>query len=282
MKTIKLLLLFLFLLTFSACFTTRNTTKSNIKHKFVEKNRRARKPKVDDFIFLDVQYLIKDSVVFDSNVLNDKLKINFIAPIYEGDINEGLALMREGDSLIFYIDAINFFENNMGAVPDEIQEGDEIEFRVRMHKILSPEEDEKLTNETNGSLQEQEDKKLKEYLTSEKITTEPNESGLYFIKTQEGTGEKAVTGKTVVVHYTGYFLDGEVFDSSVTRKQPFEFNLGAGMVIAGWDEGVAMMQVGDKARLIIPSNIAYGSRGAGKAIPPFTTIIFDVKLLEVK
>ena len=96
-----------------------------------------------------------------------------------------------------------------------------------------------------------------------------------------GAGEEAVAGKRVKVHYTGTFEDGRTFDSSVPRGEPFEFKLGAGQVIRGWDQGVAGMKVGGKRKLTIPSDLAYGSRGAGNVIPPDTTLVFEVELLGV-
>ena len=97
-----------------------------------------------------------------------------------------------------------------------------------------------------------------------------------------GTGAQAVAGKTVAVHYTGKFQDGKVFDSSVSRGEPIEFQLGRGNVIQGWDEGIALMKVGGKAQLIIPPALAYGERGAGGVIPPNATLVFDVELVSVK
>jgi len=104
-----------------------------------------------------------------------------------------------------------------------------------------------------------------------------------------GTGAEAVKGKTVVVHYTGWLYDpskpdhkGHKFDSSVDRGTPFTFPLGAGRVIRGWDEGVAGMRIGGKRTLVIPPDMAYGSRGAGGVIPPNATLIFDVELLAVR
>jgi len=97
-----------------------------------------------------------------------------------------------------------------------------------------------------------------------------------------GTGAEAVAGKKVTVHYTGTLTDGKKFDSSVDRKQPFTFNLGAGEVIQGWDKGVAGMKVGGKRKLTVPPNLGYGERGAGNVIPPNATLIFDVELLKVE
>jgi FKBP-type peptidyl-prolyl cis-trans isomerase len=107
-------------------------------------------------------------------------------------------------------------------------------------------------------------------------------SGLEYVEEKAGTGAQAQAGKTVKVHYTGKFPDGKVFDSSIPRGEPLEFVLGAGRVIKGWDEGIALMKVGGKAMLTIPPQLAYGERGAGGVIPPNATLVFDVELVEVK
>jgi FKBP-type peptidyl-prolyl cis-trans isomerase FkpA len=116
-----------------------------------------------------------------------------------------------------------------------------------------------------------------------KVTGKPKttSSGLQYWDIVVGTGATAVSGKPVRVHYTGWLTNGKKFDSSVDRGQPFAFPLGGGQVIKGWDEGVAGMKVGGKRQLRIPPELGYGARGAGGAIPPNATLIFDVELLEV-
>ena len=111
---------------------------------------------------------------------------------------------------------------------------------------------------------------------------EKTDSGLRYQFIQRGDGKQAQSGKTVSVHYEGSLENGKVFDSSYPRKKPIEFTLGQGQVIEGWDEGIALLKVGDKARFVIPSHLGYGSRGAGGAIPPNATLIFDVELMDVK
>jgi FKBP-type peptidyl-prolyl cis-trans isomerase len=136
-----------------------------------------------------------------------------------------------------------------------------------------------------GSREKREaEEKAKQKALLDKIASGYDEtaSGLRYQILQKGEGKKATKGAEVSVHYKGQLLDGTVFDSSYKRKQPIDFNVGVGQVIAGWDEGIQLLQVGDKARFIIPSNLAYGAAGAGGVIPPNATLIFDVELMNVK
>lgn len=111
-------------------------------------------------------------------------------------------------------------------------------------------------------------------------------SGLQINDTTPGTGASPKTGQTCVMHYTGWLYEngvkGAKFDSSVDRGQPFKFTIGVGQVIKGWDEGVASMKVGGKRTLIIPAQLGYGARGAGRVIPPNATLMFDVELLGIE
>ena len=108
------------------------------------------------------------------------------------------------------------------------------------------------------------------------------DSGLEYVDTVVGSGDSPKKGQQVTVHYTGRLTNGKKFDSSVDRGQPFMFTIGIGQVIKGWDEGVMSMQVGGKRTLTIPPQLGYGARGAGSAIPPNATLVFDVELLGIK
>lgn len=107
-------------------------------------------------------------------------------------------------------------------------------------------------------------------------------SGLEYVDLVEGKGASPKKGQTVVVHYTGWLTDGKKFDSSVDRNEPFQFQIGVGQVIPGWDEGVSTMKVGGKRKLTIPPELGYGKRGAGGVIPPNATLVFEVELLGLK
>jgi FKBP-type peptidyl-prolyl cis-trans isomerase len=122
---------------------------------------------------------------------------------------------------------------------------------------------------------------LQKYLKDNNITTKPTASGLYYIEVKKGTGAKAEKGKKVSVNYTGKLLNGNVFDSSIGKK-PLEFVVGQSQVIPGWDEAFTMMQVGGKAKLIVPSKLGYGPQAMGDKIPAYSTLVFDVELVGVK
>jgi FKBP-type peptidyl-prolyl cis-trans isomerase len=111
------------------------------------------------------------------------------------------------------------------------------------------------------------------------VTTE---SGLQYVDLVEGTGRQAEFGDTATVHYQGWLANGTKFDSSLDRKEPFKFRVGAGHVIKGWDEGVGTMKIGGKRKLIVPPDLGYGSRGAGNVIPPNATLTFEVELLGLR
>jgi FKBP-type peptidyl-prolyl cis-trans isomerase len=107
-------------------------------------------------------------------------------------------------------------------------------------------------------------------------------TGLRYVDLKVGEGEKAESGTIVEIHYTGWLLDGKKFDSSLDRQKPLTFRLGAGDVIAGWDEGIAGMKAGGKRKLTVPPDLGYGKKGAGEVIPPAATLVFEIELLGVR
>ncbi|EKY12632.1 peptidylprolyl isomerase [Capnocytophaga sp. oral taxon 324] len=171
-------------------------------------------------------------------------------------------------------------------VVDAIAQGDKIE---KVEIVRVGEEAEKWDalkafndfNEAKATRLAEEKRKAEEAFTKEVAGFEKTNSGLYYQITHKGNGKKAEAGQKVAVHYTGMLLDKTVFDSSYRRKEPLQFTVGVGQVIAGWDEGILLLHEGDKARLVIPSELAYGSRGAGGVIPPNAPLIFDVELVSV-
>lgn len=282
----KIFVLLLSVAMFAAC-TSKNFKQheSGVEYLYIEENSDAQKVEVDDVLVLDMRYYTEnDSLLFDSREVSGNFRMKANEPIYKGGtINDALQLLHKGDSLHFKIDARLFYEQTRDMkMPEALKVGDKVVFHVRLKEIqtFAKVEEERQKLHYTSSREEMID--LQHYLEMTNTTVEPSENGLYYVETVKGEGKKAENGKRVVVHYTGKFINGQIFDSSLRRNEPFEFTLGAGEVIQGWDEGVLNMQEGSEARLVIPSNMAYGKAGAGDVIPPYSTIIFEIELLEVK
>ena len=167
--------------------------------------------------------------------------------------------------LIFDIEVISVMNEQEFSMYEKVEQE---------HKIKEMQKQNDAQNKTD-------DKILTSYFNTNKLKPTKTASGLYYLIEKAGEGAKPTTGQTVSVHYTGRLLDGTKFDSSVDRNAPFEFQCGAHRVILGWDEGIALFSKGTKAKLFIPSSLAYGTRGYGP-IPPNSPLIFDIELLEIK
>lgn len=202
--------------------------------------------------------------------------------LYEGDIYAALRMMHVGDSASFILDGKEFFKHFM---QDTIYPfGDApLYFDVKLYGQMPAAQFQQMRAEYEKMLKEKqaaEADSIRAYLAKNKIKVEPTPEGIYIVTTKKGTGAQPEPMQDVTVHYTGKFLDGKKFDSSVDRGEPFTFTLGARQVIPGWEVAVSKMHVGDKATVLIPSDYAYGERG-NYGIPPFSPLVFDIELLSI-
>jgi FKBP-type peptidyl-prolyl cis-trans isomerase len=282
------------MLTFSSCSDYPGYKKNNtgLYYKFYVQNEGNQKPEMGDVLTVNMMYKVqgKDSVIFNSKDVPEPSRLLLSKSVYSGDISEGLAMMSLGDSASFIINADSFYRKNIGLekMPPFIKPGSKLVFDCKLKSIQKKadfEKEQKLRQEKISAMMEErkakESEDIKTYIKDNKIYSKPTVSGLYYIETKRGSGAKAENGKTITVNYTGKLFDGTVFDSSEGKK-PIEFVLGTKQVIPGWEEGLLLMRAGGKAKLIIPSVLAYGQNGAGQVILPYTPLVFDVELIDVK
>ncbi len=294
MKKINYLLIMLALGLITACgiFNTQkfDETESGLQYRF-HVSTGDEKPEPGDILSLNMVYSIEDSVLFDNMLTGVPVYLPFIEPQYPGDIFEAISMLSIGDSATFKLDAADFYLYTAGMMemPGFVKENSKLSFHIKLLQSMNEAEfaaeeqrmmEEQLAQDMLRS-EHEEDLRL-EYLAAEGITDAPTASGLYFIEKKRGDGPKVIAGNRVKVHYEGRLLDGTVFDSSYERGDPIDFVIGQGWVIPGWDEGITMMHVGGKATLVIPSHLGYGERGAGPTIPAFSTLVFDVEVVEAK
>ena len=202
--------------------------------------------------------------------------------LYEGDLFAALRTMHVGDSATFILDGPKFFENMMGPGQEYEFGEDPLYFDVKLYGLMKKADFEKAKAEYEAQMVErkgQEKIEIEEYLEKNKDLKQ-TPIGIYVKNVKKGSGDKVEPLQTVKVHYTGRFVDGTVFDSSVERGEPFTFTVGAGQVIPGWDAAVSDMRVGDKVTVLIPSELAYGEGRQG--IPPYSPLVFDIELLKIE
>ena len=264
-------------------------TDSGLKYQIHEHKDGSREIKQGDILtFHLVLKNSEDSVLNDTYKSNNPVKMMYQAPEFKGSFEEGLGMLSVGDSATFYVNADSMFTKMGQPLPPIIKAGSDIMFRVRILNSQTPEEFQEARKVEVEGQKSIDETTIKEYLAKNNLTDKArrSESGLYYVETAPGTGATPAAGNTVSVHYEGRLLDGTVFDGSKTNPaaggKPLEFNVGNGMVIPGWDEGIMAMKKGEKGTLIIPSALAYGPDGSPGAIPGNSVLIFDVELVDFK
>ena len=267
---------------------------TGLYYQFFNQNKDAAQPQVGDLMDLAICCTVNDTTFIVPNTVNT---LPLEAPLFAGDFYEGMAMMHKGDSASFIVNIDSTFIKwfHQTSLPAEFNSTDVMRFEVRLDDFYpeseyAPRLAAKIKKDIDARIEKMKAdhpeetataaQQLTEYLAKNKVTVDPTPSGLYYVQTQEGNGEKPEVGMMAQVHYTGKLLDGTVFDSSIERGEPISFPLGVGQVIPGWDEGIMMMSKGEKGVLYIPYYLAYGDRQAGDKITPFSNLMFEVELVD--
>jgi len=297
MKKVSLIATAAMTMVFGACsdsqFDGYTRAENGLHYKFFNHDEAAETVQEGDGMV--ISYLItnqkNDSVIIDSkNASADGsgyVKFGMSKSSFTGSFEDGMMMMTKGDSAAFIVSADSFFlkTNRQNELPPGYTPGQFLKGVFKIKDVIKKKELEenqkKQQAEQEVMMKEAEGKEkpaLEKYLADNKITTKPTASGLIYIETKKGSGPSPKETDVIKMHYTGKLLDGTIFDSSI-GKEPLEYPLN--QMIQGWIEGVQMMKKGGKAQLIVPSALGYGPRGGGP-IPPFSTLTFEVELLDFK
>ena len=217
---------------------------------------------------------------------NQPIEIPVNVPLsFKSDWPSGLNLLTPGDSVIFRTPVDTILKIAQGQLPPFMKKGGYILYSVVLVSVRSGDAMKQEQEQKSASQQGNDDAAIQEYLNKNNIQATKTESGLYYTIDKEGSGSPLKAGQEIVMNYTGKTMDGKAFDSNVDPQfqhvQPFTFKLGAHEVIPGWDEGIALLKKGSKARLFIPSGLAYGSQDR-PGLPANSVLLFDVEVVDVK
>lgn len=255
-------------------------SQTGLYYTFYEMNQ-GNTPETMELLDVILSCVINDTVII---IPENRMILQMMDPMFAGDIFEGIKMMHKGDSASFIVRTDSTFYTLLRSpMPSDFSVNDIMKFNIRLNDFYPESEfaSKQIEYMKNTFVEETSaaEKELVEFFKNNGIKPIVTSTGLNYVKTKDGNGIKPQVGTMVKVHYTGKLLDGTVFDSSVTRNEPFQFVLGIGQVIPGWDEGLQMMSKGEKGVFYIPYYLAYGNMGSGP-IPPFATLVFEVELID--
>lgn len=266
-------------------------TAAGLEYKIVKDEAGIQKPAIGDYMEFHIKSYVHfpkgDSVLFDSRKMNNNQPVPFqVMPAsFKGDLVEGFMMLTKGDSAVFRVPIDSVIKAGNQPLPwMEKGKNMKIEYTVVVTTVKTQSQ---LQTEQKAAAEKQvsiDEAQVKEYLAKNNIQATRTPSGLYYKVDKMGTGAKPGVGQMVSMNYTGMTLAGTKFDSNVDPEfkhvQPFEFKLGTGQVIKGWDEGIALLPKGSKATLYIPSTMAYGAQSPTPLIPANSVLVFDVEVVD--
>jgi FKBP-type peptidyl-prolyl cis-trans isomerase FkpA len=241
------------------------------------------KPEINDYITADIVYkTMNDSVFF-----TGRRKLQIQNSVTEGSIVDCFMMLSQGESASFIISADAFFRETLQTeAPLFIPSGSMMKVNLDIIEIQTTQQYEKEKEAFLNWIEDFGDYEkvvLQQFLKEEKLSVKPTGSGLFYLKLREGNGKKIVAGDTLTLNYEGRFLNGKFFDSTIKRKQPFQFVYGTEwQVVKGLEEAIGMMSEGEKSLFILPSDLAFGNEGSSTGIvPPFTSLLFEVEIISI-
>ncbi len=253
-------------------------TATGLRYKIYKNSKDSAKPGLGDWVSLEMRYTTivkgKDTLLFDSKSQLKGVPVKFQLPPsdFKGDLYEGIGMMSAGDSAIFVIPADSLFLKTfkMPKRPEVIDSNSTVDFYVSLLSFDNP-----------AKLKKNEEDALQKYIADNKIQATPSKTGIYMIENQKGEGMKIDTGCQVNLHFKVALIGGKELFSSYTRPEPVKFQYGTRFDTPGIEEAIGKMLKGGKAKVIVPSKMGFGEAGRGVAVPPYSTLVYEVEILDV-
>lgn len=259
-------------------------TKTGLYYRRIISNKNKKYPIIGDIVTLNMTYSKEnDSIIFDTKTISS----NFIMTLKKashagGCFEEAVGMLAEGDSTVYKIDAYNFYHYTQGkTLPSYLKKGDKLIFNIKLKKIETQRQFIKENEDIYKYYLEQEQSDIEKYIAILNKPLKKLTNGLSIILLEAGDGRQIKTGNLVTIDYAASFIDGSVFNSTFDRNKPFRFVVGKKEVIDGLDQAVKEMKIGEHSIVIIPFNLGYGDQKY-KSIPPFSTLIFEIKILNAE
>lgn len=285
-STLRILFLLAVIFLFTACSSNKfagfEKGENEVKYKVHISSDDTIHPKLTDWVTVNMDYRLEDTVLFSSANLDKPLMFSIIEPMFKGDLYDGLKMMSVGDSMTFAVVADSFFFKTAFAkkLPDFVEAGSPLFYDVKLTQLLTDEEFKLEMESEKQILKDKEQQILNAYLKENNIKTQPLESGLYFIPVKEGKGSKPDTGDMCRIYLEVKEINGDVLFSNFDGT-PIDAEFGKQFDTEGLMQGLGMLRPGGRAKLIVPSSIGVGETGK-EMVESFTTILYDVELIEIK
>lgn len=257
------------------------STPSGLQYQFFEE-KGGKKPKVGDIMKLHLSYrTMNDSILYDSKVLGDSFLIELMPPLFAGGLEEGFALMGEGDSAALVVSADSIFEKLFHQpLPAFMHKGDKMRFDVRLNQIINKATFDKEQKEKDAAIEQNDRLQIENYLAQNNLPIEAVQPGFYFLTIKEGKGEHPKAGEHVQIIYTGKLLTGEIFDSSSQREKELGYILGAPEVPQIWNIATANLKVGGIYRVVLDTKNRKGLMGVNNLKGP-AAVYYDIELTKI-
>lgn len=238
---------------------------------------------LNDWVTVHMRYRLQDTVLFNSHDFGEPMTFPMIIPTFQNDLYTGLSHLHIGDSVSFVMPADSFFMKTAGMhpLPDYVLPGSDIIFDIKLIDIQDPEAYAAGKRAALEEMRQQEKVQLAEYLDRNNIDLEPKASGLYVDMLEKGSGRLPRTGDILRLHFSIELLDGMKLYSTYDRSEPMDVEYGTQFDTEGFSEGIGYLREGGKARLILPSHLAFDSVGIDQVLPPFTPLIYEVELMDI-